>query len=178
MSTENNSASTAGHFTANKEWQNSTKTQLDGYLMMHANGSLPLVRRSSAKDIAAVEEWAENFNTYSRQYHIGITTVGFASGELSVSNEALYLRATNSLNGRDTIHEISISRDTSLESSDILPAVLVERITLPKGFATVSMLDMDFEERQPLACELADSSELALSVLRAAFLLCKFTAQA
>ena len=177
MSYEYDSTSAAGHFTGKDTWRNGLKNQLDGYLMMHANRSLSLVRHPSAENTLALVEWSEQFKGPSMPVHITRTHVVFASGELSTDENSVTLRATNVLNSHDTIHRVSTSEHT-MPSGIILPAVTVQRIALPKQASDISLADMHNGDYEPISDQTAYNPELALSVLRASSLLCRFATRA
>ena len=174
MSSESTSASAAGHFTAKMGKHDQQRTQLDGYLMTHANCSLPLARTTSVQDALMLWHWSEEFIARPPVEGVTRTRVSFAYGEMSIDKCAVNLRSTNVLNRRDTIHRILLPEDAESSSGLILPLVLVQRVGLPNNVADIAMADLDQADVTPISDETVYNPTLALSVLRAASLLCQF----
>jgi len=162
MSFENKSASETGHFTASPSERQARRMKLDGYLMLHANRSLPLVRLASAKETLRAVAGVSSLREPKKSFILGHTGAGFAAGELIVKDDILTLRATNSLSRHDTAYRFTTN-----------PGMAMERFTVPAELAATPIQAIDLDGVS-VGLDMSGNPTLLLSVLKTASLLCRF----
>ena len=138
------------------------RDELDRYLTAHANRSMPIQAGSNEIQRRQLHDMFNKIGRLSSFATIQRTKIQFASGELMHKDGELTLRATNWINGKDTVYRLS-ARDENI----------AERITVPPAMVEVQLDNLDVNALSQRD-DLLGNPVVVLSVSRAALLFCEF----